>query len=496
MSRKEKHIAIIGAGPGGLSAAMILANRGYRVSVYEREDRVGGRNRNIELGPYRFDLGPTFLMMEFFLREIFQLAGRNIDDYLDLVRLDPMYALDYGTQKLLVTDDHAAMKTRLAQVFPGDEEGLDRFMAKEKIKYEKMYPCLRKDYSSPLSMLRKDLLRALPHLDLTQSIFKKLGDYFSDEKCRLSFTFQAKYLGMSPWECPAAFTILPYIEHEYGIYHVMGGLGQVPLAMAKVVEELGGSIHLGRTVEEVQVDAKRRARGVRLADGEEIAADAVVINADFGHAMENLFRPGLLRKYTGEKLRKRKYSCSTFMLYLGMDRTYDEPHHQILFAEDYRRNLEDIAAGRPLTDDMSVYVRNASCTDPSLAPENHSALYILVPVPNSLSGIDWSAEQKAAYRDKVLDRIAQRTGMGDLRPHIVTEKLITPEDWKNDYHVFEGATFNLGHNLGQMLYLRPHNRFEEVKNCYLVGGGTHPGSGLPTIYESGRITANLICKDL
>ncbi|MEZ4600712.1 MAG: phytoene desaturase family protein [Syntrophotaleaceae bacterium] len=496
MSRKEKHVVVIGAGPGGLSAAMILANRGYRVSIYEREDRVGGRNRTFELGPYSFDLGPTFLMMDFFLREIFLLAGRKIEDYLSLVRLDPMYELNFDKDRLLLTDDHYTMKARLAQMFPGDEEGLDKFLEKEKIKYEKMYPCLRKDYSTLSSMFHKDLLTALPYLDLPKNIFSKLGDYFTDERCRLGFTFQAKYLGMSPWECPAAFTILPYIEHEYGIYHVMGGLGKISTAMAQVIEEHDGQIHLGRKVNRVMVNDRRQARGVELDDGEKVEADAVVINADFGHAMETLFAPGVIRKYSPDKLRRKKYSCSTFMIYLGVNRLYDEEHHQIIFADDYKRNIDDIMSGRPLHEDMSIYVRNASRTDASLAPENHSALYILVPVPNSMSGIVWDAEQTASYRSQVMERITERTSMRDLQDHIVVERIITPADWKNEYHLFEGATFNLGHNIGQMLYFRPHNRFEEVGNCYLVGGGTHPGSGLPTIYESGRITANLIFNDL
>ena len=207
MNRKNRHIVVIGAGSGGLSASMILANRGYRVSIYEREDEVGGRNRLLSLGDYKFDLGPTFLMMDFFLRDIFLLSGRKAEDYLQLVKLDPMYKLNYDSGSLLMTDDHYTMKSGLAQMFPGNEEGLDGFLSREKVKYDKMYPCLRKDYSSLGTMFHKDLLKALPYLDIPKSIFRKLADYFPDEKCRLAFTFQAKYLGMSPWDCPAAFAI-------------------------------------------------------------------------------------------------------------------------------------------------------------------------------------------------------------------------------------------------------------------------------------------------
>jgi phytoene desaturase len=185
------------------------------------------------------------------------------------------------------------------------------------------------------------------------------------------------------------------------------------------------------------------------------------------------------------------------MLYLGVDKEYAEEHHQIIIAEDYRRNIEDVMTGRALSVDMSIYVRNASRTDPSLAPKGHSALYILVPVPNNFSEwAPWGAEQTADYRDKVLDQVCRRTSMHDLREHIVEERIVTPNEWQNDHYLFGGATFNLGHNIGQLLYFRPHNRFEEVRNCYLVGGGTHPGSGLPTIYESGRISANLISEDI
>lgn len=495
MSTKDKHVVIIGAGPGGLSAAMILVNRGFRVSVYERENTVGGRNRTLRLGPYTFDTGPTFLMMDFFLRDIFTLAGRDIGKYLDLVRLEPMYKLSFKDVELQPVSDHREMKRRLAVAFPGDEQGLDRFMRKEKIRYDRLFPCLRKHYSTLPTMAHPDLLKALPYLRLGKTLYQNLSRYFRQEECRISFTFQAKYLGMSPWDCPALFTIIPYVEHAYGVYHVTGGLSRISEAMADVVKEHGGSINCGRRVERV-VTANRSAKGVLLESGERVEADAVIVNADFGHAAEKLFEEGFLKKYTPSRLAKMKYSCSTFMLYLGLNKVYDEPHHNIIFAEDYRRNITEISAGTALSQDMSIYVRNASATDSTLAPRGHSALYVLVPVPNTRAAIDWSPGLIAKYREKVLDRICARTSMSDLRRHIVAEKIITPTDWRDTYSIYQGATFNLGHNLPQMLYFRPHNRFEECRNCYLVGGGTHPGSGLPTIYESGRITANLVYEDL
>lgn len=491
----DTKIAVVGAGPGGLTAAMILARRGHQVTIYEREQTVGGRNAAMKLGPYTFDTGPTFLMMTFILREMFEEAGRKLEDYCEVKPLDPMYKLAYADKEVWPTADHAKMRAQIAEKFPGNEAGYDRLLVREKRRYEKMYPCLQKDYSTAASMVSPPLMKALPYLSLGSSLFGELGKYFNDDILRISFTFQAKYLGMSPWNCPAAFTIIPFIEHQWGIDHITGGLSVISDAMAKVFEEHGGSLQLGRPVKRVLVE-KGTARGLELVDGEKVEADAVVLNADFGYAMEHLFDKGVIRKWAPDRLRNKVYSCSTFMLYLGLDKTYDDPHHQIVFAEDYKGNISDIVKGETVSDDMSVYVRNASITDKTLAPEGHSAVYVLVPVANTRRGPAWTEELTASHREKVLKRIAARTGMADIAEHIVEEQVITPAIWEEQYGLFLGATFNLGHTIPQMLYFRPRNRFEEVRRCYLVGGGTHPGSGLPTIYESARISSNLLERDL
>ncbi|NLF40660.1 phytoene desaturase [bacterium] len=490
MARKK--IIIVGAGPGGLTAAMILARRGFDVTVYECKPEVGGRNAALRIGDYTFDTGPTFLMMNFVLKDVFNEAGRKVEDYLQFRRLEPMYRLAFDDLEVLPTTDRDGMFEAVRRLFPGNEHGYHAFLERERKRFEYMFPCLQKDYSSFSSLFCAPLMKALPHLSLGRSLFSNLGRYFSAERLKLSFTFQAKYLGMSPWECPAAFTILPYVEHAYGVYHVIGGLNAISLAMARVAGELGCAVHTGTRVASLMRDG-RRVTGVELEDGTRAHADEVIINADFAHAMSTLVPPGVLRKYSVGNLRKRRYSCSTFMLYLGLDTRYILPHHNVFFARDYRANVADIFEARRLSDDISFYVQNASVTDSTLAPEGHSTIYVLVPVPNNTSGIDW-AREKTRFRDLVLDSIARRTEMKDIRSHITAEKVITPADWEDEHGVFLGATFNLAHTIGQMLYFRPRNRFEELRNCWLTGGGTHPGSGLPTIYESARITANLICE--
>ncbi len=490
---KQKKIVIIGAGPGGLTAGMLLASEGYQVEIFEKSNCVGGRNMNLEIEGYHFDIGPTFLLMKFVLDEMFQKAGRKSEDYLKFTKLDPMYLLNFVDKKLHVSSDHEKMYEEIKKVFPGNEEGYKKFLEDEKKKFDSMYPCLTVDYSSFSKMFSKNLMKALPYLDLGKSVYDVTSKYFNTDTLKLSFTFQSKYLGMSPWKCPGAFTMLAYMEHEKGIYHVEGGLSKISEAMAKIIDEYGGKIHLSSPVRKVKTQ-NNIASGVILESGEEILADAVFINADFGFAATHLFDEGILKKYTKKKVESMDYSCSTCMFYIGLDKVYNEPHHQIIFAKDYKKNVNDIFQTGIISDDVSLYIRNASILDKTIAPEGHSALYVLVPVSNLKKNINWEQE-KISLREKVISIIEERTSIKDIKNHITVEKIITPEDWQQDFNVFLGATFNLSHTLKQMLYFRPHNRFEDIKNCYLVGGGTHPGSGLPTIYESARISADLFKQD-
>ncbi len=489
---RPREIIVVGAGPGGLTAALILAHRGFSVKVFERFDHVGGRTSEVRLGDYSFDLGPTFFMMKYLLDDIFEEAGRNTDDYFESMKLYPMYRLMFEDFSLNVSDDRARLKEELSKIFPGSEAGFDRFYKKENKRLEKIFPVLQNHYSTLSQFFRPDFILSIPYLGLGRTLMDNLGRYFGLEKMRLCFSFQSKYLGMSPWHCPAAYTILPLIEYRFGVFHVTGGLNMISRGIAKAAKEAGAEIHLGAPVKRLLVQG-RTVRGVELEDSTKVEADEVIVNADFGYAMTKLVEPGVLKRWAPAKLAKKEFSCSTFMLYLGLDKLYDLPVHNIVFAKDYRTNIDDITERFKLSDEYSMYIRNSSILDKGIAPEGHSAVYVLVPVPNNRSKIDWPREIPA-MREKTLDLIAARTPMKDIRGHIREELIITPADWENNYNIFLGATFNLGHGTSQVLYLRPRNRFEELDCCYLVGGGTHPGSGLPTIFESARISSNLICE--
>jgi phytoene desaturase len=332
----------------------------------------------------------------------------------------------------------------------------------------------------------------LPVLRPHQSLDTYLQRFFKDERVRLAFCFQSKYLGMSPFRCPSLFSILSFLEYEHGVWHPLGGCGAISAALARVAEGLGVEIQLNEPVEEI-LFAGRKAVGVRTPGGTH-HADSVVVNADFARAMQKMVPDRLRRRWTDKKLASKKYSCSTFMLYLGIEGRYDLPHHNIHIAEDYARNLDEIENQHVLSADPSFYVQNASVTDPTLAPRGHSALYVLAPVTHQHPNVDW-AREKHRFRNLVLQQLS-KAGFTGVESRIRHERVITPADWDTRYEIYRGATFNLAHTLDQMLHLRPNNRFEDLERVYLVGGGTHPGSGLPVIFESARISSRLLLEDL
>ncbi len=490
-----KNIVIIGAGPGGLTAGMILTHRGFNVTIIEKNKTVGGRNGELKLGDYSFDIGPTFLHQKFTLDEIFHEAGYNSDEFLDFVRLDPMYRISFPHTNLHPTTNIEQLTQEVAEKFPGNEKGVRQFMDHHHKKFKAIFPCLHRPYLHWWHMLNKNILKAIPYIATPKSVYQELGQYFEDDNLKLAFTFQAKYLGMSPWNCPALFTILPYIEYQYGMYHVQGGLNRISHAMADVFQKNGGTLIKDRSVRKLYQSGKKVTH-IKLDNKEIITCDECILNADYAYSMTNLFDEAVVThpRHKEKEMKKKKFSCSTFMLYLGLDTLYEnEPHHNIIIADNYHHNVDEMNTNQKASEDMSIYVRNASITDPSLAPKGHSALYVLVPTVNNQSNLDWN-EFSQQYRDMIIRRIEARTGMKDLSSHIVTEKIITPTDWETDMNVFQGAVFNLSHIIKQMLYFRPHNQLSGYKNVYLTGGGTHPGSGLPTIYESGRIAANLISE--
>jgi len=475
---------------------MLLAARGLRVTVLEKDAVVGGRSRTLEApGGYRFDLGPTFFLYPRILEEIFSHCGASLREEVALDRLDPQYRLIFGGGEgpvIEATPDIARMEQEIAKLNLEDARNLRPFLAANRAKLEAFRPILERGFSSAADLFARDMLRALPHLRPHLSVDKELRRFFRDPRTRLLFSFQTKYLGMSPFRCPSLFTILSFLEYEHGVFHPRGGCGAVAAAMARVAERMGAEVRLKAPVDRIIFDG-RRAVGVE-SGGQRIEADAVVMNADFAHAAPKLIPNALRRRWSDRRIAGARYSCSTFMLYLGIEGRFPQlAHHTVLLSENYQRNLSEIETGL-LPAEPSFYLHNPVATDPSMAPEGHSSLYLLVPVANLRGTTDWR-ERAGAFRAEALRRLA-RLGLPDIESRIRYERMVTPNDWQDEFAVGFGATFNLSHDLGQMLNFRPGNRFGDTEALYLVGGGTHPGSGLPVIYEGARISSNLLLRDL
>ena len=472
---------------------MLLSRSGCEVTIIERQTGVGGRTATIGDDQFRFDLGPTFFLYPRVLCEIFGACGRNLFDEVEMIRLDPQYHLVFEQGgNLRGTSDIPRMQAEIAKLSPEDAARFPQFLIDNRKKLAAFRPILESPFNSRRDLLRPAVMKSLPQLRPMTSVDGDLRRYFKDPRVRLAFSFQSKYLGMSPFRCPSLFTILSFLEYEHGVWHPVGGCGAVTAAMARVCQEQNVTMCLGESVQQVLFDGKK-AVGVRT-DRQTLHADAVVINGDFAQVIRQLVPNEKRRSWSDAKIEKAKFSCSTFMMYLGIEGRYDElEHHTIWLAKDYERNLAEIESLHVPSTNPSFYVANPCRTDPSMAPPGMSTLYCLAPVTHNRGTIDWAAETPR-FRALFLKQLA-KLGLEDVERRIRYEKILTPNDWEHGYQIHRGATFNLAHGLDQLLHRRPHNRFQDVENVYLVGGGTHPGSGLPVIFESARISSRLLLQD-
>ncbi|TPV95972.1 MAG: phytoene desaturase [Myxococcales bacterium FL481] len=488
---KQRRVTIVGGGPGGLCTAMLLAYRGFAVTLLEKRSSVGGRTGGFRRDGYTFDVGSTLLMMRFVVEEMYELVGRRLADHLRIVPIDPMYRLDFGDRSLNVSSDASRMEDELQRFAPSSRRSLQSFLRSERNRLSHLYPMLQREWSGLRRLVSPSLVTALPHVGLRRSIHDVAGQYFSDPDIQLAFSFQSAYLGMSPWSCPAGFAMVPYVEHAWGIDHIEGGIHQLTRSMEEIAMGLG--VHIRRECcARRLIGDKRHCRAVELASGERIETDDVVINADAVAALLGMLDDNVSLRFCRPRLRRMRESCSTFMLYLGLDTRLALDHHTFFFAADYRAEMDRVFGSRTLADDFSLYVCNPSATDSTMAPPGHSALYVLALVPNTRADIDWRT-RAPQLREQILDRLERRAS-ASIRPHIQVSEQMTPTDWADRYHVSHGAVFGLSHSIDQMLAFRLPNRLPAPRNVYLTGGSTSPGSGLPTILESARIAARLICE--
>lgn len=481
-------VVVIGAGPGGLSAALLLQQQGHDVTVIEKDDRVGGRSKRLEMGPYRFSAGPSFLMYIEMLDLLFERVNLDWRSDHELVRLDPLYELVLPHMRWKPSGRPNQLKQQIHELF-NEGPAYNRFMRKEAKAFEAVQSVMLKPFPSPLHFFNTRVLNFGRFVSLTKSVSDKLQRHFKDSNLIHSMTFQAKYLGMSAQETPDFFTVLTYLEHQRGLYHSPGGIESLVRYMAYHFKKRGGSLVLNQPVTQIHV-LEGTVQGLSTSH-HHYPADIVVANVDFPHLVKDLLPKQSHQTYTPQKVDALDYSVSAFMVYLGIDTVYqDVEHHTMIFSEDYDRYTQQLIDG-VFPDDPTVYLYNPSKNDASYAPQGHSSYMLLAPVPNTTAPIDWEKE-KEAFAQKIIHRVQSKLKLTGLVTHLQVKRIVTPDEWRDEYTVHAGAVFSLKHQFHQMLHKRPHNAYNDVKNLYLVGGSTHPGSGLSTIVQSAIIAADLV----
>ena len=494
----KRTITIIGSGFGALGAAARLLADGHHVKIYEARDKLGGRAYTYEQDGFRFDGGPTIITAPWMFDEIWEKAGRKREDYVQFVKCDPFYRIfDHEGRHFDYNDDEMFILQEIDKRNPDDKAGYLNFMKTTKKIFQKGFVELAdKPFLSPMDMVKvaPDLIRMQSY----KSVYSYLSQYVKDPFLRQVFSFHPLLVGGNPFDTPSIYAMIHYLEREWGVWYALGGTGALVDAFERLIRELGGEIHLDTPVDEIVVDGegrRRRATGIRLASGDFVAADDVISNADVANTYMNLIDARHRRKYTDNKLRRMDYTMSLFVWYFGTNKQYrhDEhlKHHNIILGPRYEGLLKDIFKndGR-LADDFSLYLHMPSYTDPNMAPEGHEAFYVLSPVPNLKSGIDWRT-QAEGYRDKIRDFL-EANYLPGLKEHIVTEHFIDPLHFQTTLRSFQGNAFAFEPKLTQSAWFRPHNRSEEMPNLYFVGAGTHPGGGLPGVLSSSKIADDLI----
>ncbi|MEM0977391.1 MAG: phytoene desaturase family protein [Pseudomonadota bacterium] len=485
---------VIGAGLGGLAAAMRAGAKGYRVTVVDRLDCVGGRASSITKGGHRFDLGPTIVTVPKVYEELWAACGRDFHQDVQLVKMDPFYELkfDDGT-RFKMCDDVAAMRRQIAQMAPGDLAGYDRFLEDAHKRYDFAFEGLG---MRPLDKVW-DLLVNLPTfaaMRADRSVYGHAARLMKDERLRFAASFHPLFIGADPFRVTSMYVLFSHLEALYGIHYCMGGVGAMAKAMANVVRDQGGAVRMNTTVDKIEV-SKNKARGVTLESGEFIPADLVISNADVGFTYNHLLRDQKKRIWTRGRLKRSRWSMGLCVWHFGTKNTRmkwpDVGHHTVLVGPDYRGEVRDIFDGGPLADKMSIYLHRPSATDPSSAPPGDDTFYALACVPHlDVGDTDWEHDLEA-YKAKMLDRLEAELLPG-LRDHITEELVLTPNDFETRYLSTHGCGFSLEPRILQSGWFRPYNRSQELDGLYLVGAGTHPGAGVPTVVISGNIVGDII----
>jgi phytoene desaturase len=486
----RRHAVVIGSGFGGLAAAIRLGARGYRVTVLERLDGPGGRAYVFKQDGFSFDAGPTIVTAPFLLEELWRLCGRELAEEIELKTLDPFYRIRFNDgDHLDCMGDDGAMRDEVARLSPRDVAGYEAFMRQSEAIYRVGFEALG---DVPFTRWT-DMARVVPELlrlKSYRSVHALAASHVRDPRLRFALSFHPLFVGGNPFSVTSIYGLIAHLERRFGVHFPLGGMGRLVHGLVSLIERQGNDIRYGADVREIVLEG-RRAAGVRLVSGEVIKADIVVSNADAAWTYRHLLPGAARRRWTDRKIDAAHYSMGLFVWYFGTSRRYpDVKHHTILLGPRYRELLADIFKRRVLAPDFSLYLHRPTATDPSLAPPGCDAFYVLSPVPHLDAGIDWR-EMAEPYR-RAIAQVLGEIALPGYEPHIVTSRVMTPQDFHDRLLSYKGAAFGFEPLFTQSAWFRPHNQAEDIDRLFLVGAGTHPGAGVPGVLSSARILDRLV----
>lgn len=493
---------VIGGGLGGLAAACTLAARGHRVQLFEANAHLGGKAAVLSSGGFRFDMGPTILTLPVVLEHIFAEAGRRLEDYLELRRLDPQWRCFFEDGSVLDLDESVdAMTERLVEFAgPRTAAGYRDFVAvseqlheiSEKFFFWRSVGGVR-DTLNVADSFKLSTLRELKALRMGRSVAATIRSEVSDTRVAQMLDHFTQYVGSSPYGSPAVLCGIAHMQLEGGVWYPMGGTRAVPNALARLAEELGVQCHLGVEVSRI-VESGGAAHGIELTDGRRFDADSIISNMDSVRTHRELLDSSAGRRFLGR--RAYEPACSGVVLYLGLERRYEHlEHHNFVFSEDPEAEFDAIYERGEPAPDPTCYVAAPSCSDSSVAPPGGEALYVLVHTPYLRPHHDWG-RMFAGYRERILAKLKTAGGMADIESRIVFEAALTPQDIHDRYRVLNGAIYGLASHGKLLGAFKPGNRSRDVDGLYLAGGSAHPGPGMPMALMSGWIAADTLHADL
>jgi len=483
---------VIGAGFGGLAAAVRLGARGYRVTVLDKLEHPGGRAFVYRDQGFVFDAGPTLITAPFMFEELWALCGKKLSDDVDMRAISPYYRIRFDDGHVFdYTGDADAMAREVARLSPADVDGYRRFVEMSQriftVGFEQLAHVPFGSWSS-MARIAPEMIK----LESFRTVYGLVSKHVKDERLRQVLSFHPLLVGGNPFSTTSIYTLIAFLERKWGVHFPMGGTGTLVNGLCGLITGLGGTIRSSAEVEQIEV-SHRRATGVRLTSGETIAADVVVSNADSAWTYRHLLAPEERRRWTNRKIARARYSMSLFVWYFGTKKRYDDvAHHTILLGPRYRELLDDIFERHHLAEDFSLYLHRPTATDPSMAPDGCDAFYVLSPVPHLDSKTEWQT-QAEIYRQKIAKYLS-RTILPGLEDNVVVSRMLTPQDFQDRYNSYKGAAFGLEPRLTQSAYFRPHNASEEVERLYLVGAGTHPGAGVPGVLSSAKVLDTIVAS--